>query len=379
MQRALALAEQGRATVSPNPMVGCVIVQQGTVVGEGWHERPGGPHAEIVALEQARAQAQGATAYVTLEPCNHHGRTPPCSEALIRAGVAQVVIAARDPNPTAAGGSEQLEAAGIRVMTGVLEDDARTQNEVFFTVHQKRRPFVLYKTAMSLDGKIATRTGASRWITGEAARARVHSWRAELDAIAVGVNTVLHDDPRLTCRLPGARSPIKIIFDSVARTPVDAALFEADEHAHPAEVFVMTTSAAPEARRQALQARGAKVIALPAEHGRSRVGAALEHLHRQGVNSILLEGGGTLAWSFFEAQAVDRVAVFIAPKLLGGSGASPLAGLGVSGLEEALRLETFQTETLAQDLLISGPVHYPPGVIHPKKQDATAASTPFER
>ncbi len=198
MDRALTLAENGRGRVSPNPLVGCVLVVDGAVVGEGWHHRAGLPHAEVEALRAAGERARGATAYVTLEPCNHHGRTPPCTEALLDAGVARVVIASPDPNPITDGaGVRRLEEGGATVTVGVREDEAAAQNEVFFTVQRERRPFVLYKTAMTLDGKLATRTGQSRWITGEAARTRVHRWRNELDAIAVGINTVLLDDPRL--------------------------------------------------------------------------------------------------------------------------------------------------------------------------------------
>ena len=221
-------AEKGRGRTSPNPLVGCVIVKDGEVIGRGWHERAGEPHAEVNALKRcgrrARKRTEGATVYVTLEPCSHHGRTPPCTDALINAKVRRVVIAAEDPNPKV-NGIETLQSAGIEVVTGVLQSEAEQQNEVFRTVQRNQRPFVLYKTAMTLDGKIATRTGRSRWITGKAARDLVQVWRDELDAVAVGINTVLLDDPLLTSRLERGHTPTKVIFDSVARTPVDAKLF----------------------------------------------------------------------------------------------------------------------------------------------------------
>jgi diaminohydroxyphosphoribosylaminopyrimidine deaminase/5-amino-6-(5-phosphoribosylamino)uracil reductase len=358
MARALELAERGRGRTTPNPMVGCVVVRDDEVVGEGWHERAGEPHAEANALEAAGENARGATVYVTLEPCNHHGRTPPCTNALIEAGVRRVVIAARDPNPKAAGGLERLQEAGIEVVVGVLQDEAEGQNEVFRTVHLKERPFVLYKTAMTLDGKIATRSGQSRWITGETSRNLVQAWRNELDAIAVGVNTVLLDDPLLTCRLEGGRTPLKIVFDSVARTPVEAKLFAEDERGEPARVIIFVTERAAKARVQALREHGAEVVHVPEVRGRTDVSAALNFLKAQDVSSLLLEGGGTLAWAFFEHQAVDRVAVFIGPKLLGGGGASPLGGLGIPRMEDAIELDDLRTEFVAQDLLVTGRARY---------------------
>jgi len=354
MRRALALAERGRGRTSPNPLVGCVVVRQETVLGEGWHERAGEAHAEVRALQQAD-DARGATVYVTLEPCAHHGRTPPCSEALIAAGVGRVVFAARDPNPLAAGGAAVLQEAGIEVVSGVLQEEAERQNEAFFTVQRRQRPFVLYKAAMTLDGKTATRTGQSRWITGAAARERVQRWRDQLDAVAVGINTVLLDDPLLTCRLEVGRSPLKVVFDSAARTPPRAKLFWPDRYGAAAKAVIYTADQAPDDRVAALRSVGAEVVTL-SERGGSAVRGALADLRQRGVNSVLLEGGGTLAWSFFEAQAVDRVAFFIGPKLLGGAGASPLAGLGVARMEEAITLEEIRTEFIANDLLLTGQV-----------------------
>ena len=378
MDRALALAENGRGRVSPNPLVGCVLVSEGEVVGEGWHRRAGEPHAEVEALRAAGERARGATAYVTLEPCNHHGRTPPCTEALLAAGVGRVVIAARDPNPQVrGGGAERLEAGGVQVTAGVREAEATAQNEVFFTSQRERRPFVLYKTAMTLDGKLATRTGQSRWITGEVARARVQRWRDELDGVVVGINTVLLDDPQLTARVPGGRTPRKVVFDSVARTPPAAKLFEPDARGEPARVLIFATGKAAPARVEALRARGAEVVTVPERQGRADLGVALTELLRRDVTSLLLEGGGTLAWAFFEARAVDRVAWFIGPKLLGGAGATPLGGLGVARMEDAFTLDGMRTEELDGDLLVSGRVRYPaPARVERPVERAAAEGAP---
>ncbi len=358
MRHALALAGQARGRTSPNPLVGCVIVNGDSIVGEGFHERAGADHAEVSALKQAGALAHGATVYVTLEPCDHHGRTPPCSEALIRAGVARVVIASAERGAVAAGGAARLRAAGIAVTEDVLKDEADALNEPFFTVLEQGRPFVLYKTAMTLDGKIATRSGQSRWITGEAARARVQQWRDSYDAVAVGVNTVLLDDPLLTTRVPGGRTPVKVVFDSVARTSPAARLFEPDDSGEPARVIIFTTSQASAERRRALAERGAEVVLIDGESGRPDITQALRALAERGLNSVLLEGGGSLAWGFLEARAIDRVAWFVAPLLLGGSGRTPLAGLGVERMADALRLSGQQSEWIDGDLLITGRIDY---------------------
>lgn len=367
MRRALELAERGRGTVSPNPLVGCVLVRDGggvgegrggsEVVGEGWHERAGEAHAEVMALAAAGAAARGATAYVTLEPCSHTGRTDPCAEALLAAGIGRVVVASLDPNPLVDGrGVERLRAAGVEVEVGVLREAADAQNEAFRAVHTLGRPFVLYKTAMSLDGKIAVRTGRSRWITGPAARERVHRWRAELDAVAVGVNTVLLDDPYLTAREPAGRTPMKVVFDSVARTPPTAKLFTPDAAGVRARVVIYCTSEAPSSRVSELEAAGAAVVRVPSERGRPLVSAALADLPQRGATSVLLEGGGTLAWEFFASGAVDKVAWFIAPKLLGGTAAGPLGGVGVASVEEAFELTDVVTENVGSDLLVTARV-----------------------
>jgi diaminohydroxyphosphoribosylaminopyrimidine deaminase/5-amino-6-(5-phosphoribosylamino)uracil reductase len=363
MRRALALAEKGRGRVSPNPLVGCVLVaQDGAVVGEGWHAQVGGPHAEAHALSAAGTAARGATAYVTLEPCDHYGRTGPCTDALIRAGVAHVVVATLDPDPRVAGrGIAKLRAAGITADVGLLAHEAEALNEPYLTAQRMKRPFVLYKTAMSLDGKIAVRSGRSRWITSEASRERVQRWRDEFDAVAVGVNTVLLDDPALTARFDGARTPVKVILDSVARTPPGSRLFEPGPDGAAARVLVYVTEEAPRSRITALEDRGATVVPVAGTRGRPRLADVMADLVTRDIGSLLLEGGGTLAWDFFAERAVDRVAWFVAPKLLGGNAAGPLAGAGVASIPEAFTLEDMRTETSGPDLLVTGRVVYPPG------------------
>jgi len=366
MARAIELAELGRGTVHPNPMVGCVLVRDGVVLGEGHHLRPGAPHAERVALAHAGAAARGATAYVTLEPCNHTGRTPPCTDALIEAGLARVVIALRDPDPRVRGsGVARLQAAGIAVAEGVLHDTATAQSIAYLTHRRLGRPWVRYKTAMTLDGKIATRTGRSRWITGELARARVQRYRHHADAVAIGVNTLLQDDPALTTRIEGpsgpGRTPRKVVFDGVARTPTTARIFDPSPDGAPARVTLVVGPDAPAARTEALAARGTEVLRVPAMQGRPDVAVALRQLAAEGVVELLLEGGGMLAWAFAEARAIDRVAFFVAPKLVGGRGASPLAGLGVASLDEALVLTEPSVEYLGDDLLIEGDLHWEEG------------------
>jgi len=370
LRRALALAERGRGTTHPNPMVGCVIARGDDTLAEGWHERAGGPHAEAVALAAAGEGARGATAYVTLEPCAHHGRTPPCADALIAAGVARVVFASPDPDPRVVGAGEaRLRAAGIEVVAGALRDEADALNAAYLTHRRLGRPWVRYKTAMTLDGKIATRTGRSRWITGPAARAMVHRWRHQADAVVVGINTLLQDDPALTTRLEGddapGRTARKVVFDAIARTPVTARVFDDGPDGAAARVTIVVGPDAPSARTAALEARGARVLRVPALQGRPDVAAALRALAGGNdadgsgatddpIVELLLEGGGTLAWSFLAAGAIDRVAWFVAPKLVGGRGASPLAGLGVAGMDEAHTLQGTHVRRVGDDLLIEG-------------------------
>ena len=354
MERALRLAERGRGRTSPNPMVGAVLVKDGEIVGEGFHPRAGEPHAEVFALRQAGERARGATLYVNLEPCCHHGRTPPCTRALIAAGVAEVHLAMLDPNPLVAGrGRAELEAAGVRIVVGEREAEARALNEVFVHWITTRRPFVIAKFAMSLDGKIATRTGDARWITGPPARQYVHRLRDEIDAILVGVNTVIADDPRLTTRLEQAevRHPLRVILDSRGRIPATARVLDP---ALPGRTAIATTEAMPLQRRHAL-ADKADVLVLPADEGRVSPVALLAALGEREITSLLMEGGGTVLGSFFAHGLVDKVLAFVAPVIIGGQHApTPVGGLGASRIAEAWRLAGVWIEHVGSDVLISG-------------------------
>ncbi len=352
MRRALRLAARG--CPSPNPQVGAVLVRDGRVVGEGYHHQAGGPHAEIWALRAAGEQARNSTLYVTLEPCCHQGRTPPCTEAIIAAGVRRVVAAMVDPFPQVSGrGLEQLRAAGLEVEVGQLEDEARRLNEGYLKRIATGLPFVSLKAAMSLDGKIATASGESQWITGEKARVVAHRLRAEHDAILTGVETVLADDPRLTVRHLRGRNPRRIVADSRARTPSSARLLTVDTQ----PPIIAVTEAAPAERQEALTAAGAEVWVLPAREGRVDLEALLRRLAEEGVQRLLLEAGGTLTASALAAGLVDRVYFFIAPCLLGGADArTPVEGAGVQSLGERHCLRDMHVRRIGDDLLVIGDV-----------------------
>ncbi len=361
MRRALELAARARGRTSPNPVVGALVVRDGRVVGEGYHHRAGTPHAEVHALRAAGERARGATLYVTLEPCNHYGRTPPCTEAIIAAGIARVHMAMLDPNPLVNGrGQARLEAAGIPTTVGLCGKEAAELNEAFSTHITTGRPFVIAKFACSLDGKIATATGESRWISGPEARRRVHELRDQVDAIMVGSRTVLLDDPRLTTRLErpadperGSHHPLRIVADSRGRVPLEARIFDP---ALPGRTLVAATAAFPPERRRELARRGIEVLALPADpDGRVDLTALLDELGRRQVLSLLVEGGGTLLASFFRAGLVDKVLAFVAPLIIGGQEApSVVAGLGVTHLEQATRLERVRVERVGEDILVCG-------------------------
>lgn len=356
MRRALELAAQARGRTSPNPLVGAVVVRGGRVVGEGYHRQAGTPHAEVHALHAAGDLARGATLYVNLEPCSHHGRTPPCTEALIAAGIAEVHMAMLDPNPRVNGqGRARLEEAGIHTIVGECEAAARELNEAFVSYITAGRPFVVAKFAASLDGKIATRTGESRWITGEAARRQGHDLRDTMDAILVGAGTALADDPLLTTRLPDreGRHPRRVLLDSRGRVPLTARAFDP---ALPAQTLLATTAALSAERQAALEGRGVEVLRLPADAaGRVDLPALLAALGRREVTSLLVEGGGTVLGSFLQAGLVDKVVAFVAPLLIGGRDApGAVAGAGVARLAEAVRLERVQVERVGEDIRITG-------------------------
>jgi diaminohydroxyphosphoribosylaminopyrimidine deaminase/5-amino-6-(5-phosphoribosylamino)uracil reductase len=358
MARALELATRGLGLTSPNPAVGAVLVRDQALVGEGAHLRAGGPHAEVTALAQAGEAARGATCYVTLEPCSHHGRTPPCAEALIAAGVARVVAACRDPNPLVDGrGLAALAAAGIAVTAGVGEAEARALNRALFTRVTTGRPHVTLKAAMTLDGKIAAWDGASRWITGEAARREGHRLRFLADAILVGIGTVLHDDPALTVRLPEAppKEPLRVVVDSRLRTPPTAQILRVGTAAR---TIVAGTVPEPRRRAETLRGLGARVLALPRapESRRVSLPALLAELAELEVVAVLAEGGAEIGAGLLDAGLVDRVAFFVAPRLLGGRSApGPLGGLG-RALKDAVNLTGVTHRQIGEDLLIEGDV-----------------------
>jgi diaminohydroxyphosphoribosylaminopyrimidine deaminase/5-amino-6-(5-phosphoribosylamino)uracil reductase len=329
MQAALALAARGLGTVAPNPAVGCVIVAAGRTVGRG-HTQPGGrPHAEAVALSEAGVLARGATAYVTLEPCSHHGRTPPCADALVDAGVSRVVVAIEDPDDRVSGrGLQRLRDAGITVETGLMAAEAERLNEGFLKTRRQGLPMVTLKLALSLDGRIATANGRSKWITGPAARRHVHLMRAEHDAIAVGIGTALADDPELTCRLPGleGRSPRRVVFDSALRLPPGSRLADISD----AGTTLLALETADPARRAALEGAGVEVVRVPADAGGGLdPRAALRLLAEAGVTRLMVEGGGRLAASLMAADLVHRLAIFTAPVVLGGDGYPAIGALGL--------------------------------------------------
>jgi diaminohydroxyphosphoribosylaminopyrimidine deaminase / 5-amino-6-(5-phosphoribosylamino)uracil reductase len=357
MRRALELAERGRGLTSPNPMVGAVVVTpDGEVVGEGFHARAGGPHAEVEALRAAGSRARGATLYVTLEPCAHHGRTPPCAPAVIEAGVARVVAAIADPNPLVSGrGFAELRAGGLEVLTGAGAAAAERQNRAFLTAMRERRPHVTLKAGMTLDGKIADLHGASRWITGEPARRHAHRLRSESDAIVVGIGTVLRDDPELTVRLgqPWPREPLRVVLDTGARTPVGARLLRAGR---PSCALIAVGADAPETRVKELAATGATIVSRRTRDGRVDLGALLTELFAREVRAVLVEGGGEVHGAFLDAGLVDRVAMFTAPLLIGGRDATAVVEGAGRELKSAVRLGAFTVTPLGDDLLIEADV-----------------------
>lgn len=349
MRQAIALARRGVGRTSPNPPVGAVVVAGGRIVGRGWHRRAGAAHGEAAALAAAGTRARGATLYVTLEPCNHHGRTGPCTEAVLAAGIRRVVFGARDPNPRVrGGGAARLRRAGLEVVGGIERAACEELIAPFVSLVERGRPLVTLKLAASLDGRIATRTGASRWISGAQARQLVHRWRDEMDAVMVGIGTVLADDPRLTCRRRGGRDPLRVVVDSRLRIPLTARVLT--KKAAPATLLA---SAMSEGRKvSALRARGATVLSAPGRAGRVSLRRLLDVLGRRGVASVLLEGGATLAASALREGLVDRLYLFLAPMMIGGDGQALLAPLGVSRLSGAPRLRIVASERVGEDWLV---------------------------
>ena len=359
MNLAIQLALKGQGMVSPNPMVGAIIVKQEKIIGRGFHRQAGHTHAEINALRQAGRHARGATLYVTLEPCSSFGKTPPCTDAIIKSGIKRVVIAVRDRNPLNKRAVNILKRKGLKVKTGVLRQKARALNESYFKFITERKPFVVVKIAETLDGKIATNSGNSKWISESPARQYSHCLRTQMDAVLVGINTILKDNPLLTARYPrSTRSPIKIIVDSKAKVPLNAKIFS---KMSPARTIVAATKSADKSKIKALRNKGVDVITgLPrrrAKNLRERVNlkSLMRHLAKLNITSVLIEGGGKIIASALEEKIVDKLLIFIAPKIIGGEKAlTAVEGRGIQRINQALRVRNLKIKKIGRDILIEG-------------------------
>ncbi|KAB3528799.1 bifunctional diaminohydroxyphosphoribosylaminopyrimidine deaminase/5-amino-6-(5-phosphoribosylamino)uracil reductase RibD [Alkaliphilus serpentinus] len=355
MKRALELAEEGMGKTRPNPLVGAVIVRDDKIISEGFHKVYGGDHAELDALKKINFQGEGTTLYVNLEPCSHYGKTPPCVEAIIRAGIKTVVVAMTDPNPLVAGrGIKILQDHGIEVIHGVLEEEARRLNEIFIKYITTSKPFLILKTAMSMDGKIATAEGNSKWITGEESRYYVHQIRNRVAGIMVGITTVIKDNPRLNTRLPleEVSHPTRVIVDSSLRIPLDSIVVET---ASQQPTIIATTNRGPKEKLLKLKDKHVEIIILPEKNNRVDLNQLMIELGKRRIDSILLEGGGTLNYSALEEGIVDKMITFIAPKILGGTAAlTPVEGEGKINVDDAFMLNDLRVGYLGKDLLIEG-------------------------
>lgn len=355
MKMALALAEKGRGFTSPNPMVGAVVVQDGRVVGKGWHKMAGKAHAEVNAIDDAGSLAKGATIYVTLEPCNHTGQTPPCTKKIIQSGIKRAVVAMKDPNPHVTGGGiEVLKKAGIQVTPGVCEKQAEKQNEIFIQYIRTGNPFVILKTAATLDGRIATHTGDSKWVTGEAARHFVHKIRHETDAIMVGIGTVKADNPRLTVRLPGmkGRDPRRIILDTRLSIPLDADLVQSESDS---DTIVVCGKSALKTKKEALEEKGVTIVETEEKDGKIDLFNLMPLLGGMGITSLLIEGGSRVVQSALTARIIDKVLFFYAPKILGGDDGFPICrGSGPDNMNQAFPVRDMVVKRIENDILIEG-------------------------
>jgi len=356
MEQAVSLAKLALGEVSPNPAVGAVVVKGGVVVGQGYTKPPGSQHAEVLALEQAGGKARGGVMYVTLEPCCHYGRTPPCSQAIIAAGIAEVHLAMLDPNPLVSGrGKDELERENIKIYVGEHEEEAKEINEAYIKFITTGMPLVTAKFAVSLDGKIATKSGDSKWISGEEARKHVHSLRYTCDAVLAGVNTVLVDDPRLTCRCSGKggtakKQPLRVIVDGKGHTPLTARLFS-----EPGKTLVALGRLFTPEEKTAFAQAGAEILELPSAEGLVDLKRLLEALGEREITSVLVEGGGALLGSLFDQRLVDKVIAFIAPIIIGGREAkTAVGGSGVDKVIDSLKLNRVRVEKFGEDLMVSG-------------------------
>lgn len=371
MRRAIELAKKGGGYVHPNPLVGCVVVNDGAIIAEGYHEKYGEYHAERNALTRCNTKTKGASLYVTLEPCCHYGKTPPCTEIIIEKGIKKVFVGILDPNPLVAGkGVKMLQEAGIEVEVGLCENEIREMNKVFLKYITTKKPYVIMKTAMTLDGKIAAHTGDSKWVTNEESRKMVHELRSELAGVVVGIGTVLADDPMLTCRLEGNHhQPVRIVVDSNLRIPVDSQLVKT---AREYRTIVATTVISTEAERngeisfncrrfldslRSLEMTGVEVLECKSINNHVDINDLMIKLGSMGIDSLLLEGGGTLNAAFLETGCVDEVWAFIAPKIIGGEGAkTPVGGKGIEKMGEAINLQNIDIQNVNGDILIKGKI-----------------------
>lgn len=355
MKRALEIAKLGEGYISPNPLVGAVIVKNDKIIGEGYHEKFGENHAEVNAFLNVSEDVTGADMYVTLEPCSHYGKTPPCAERIVKEGIKKVVIAMEDPNPLVAGrGIQILREAGIEVETGILEKEAEDLNEIFLKYIKDKTPFCILKTAMSLDGKIATQTGDSKWISNEKSRKYVHQLRHRVSAIMVGIGTVLADDPLLTTRLDDkeGKDPIRVIIDSKGRIPLESKVINSNSKAR---TILATTSKIPKHKKGQLESKKVEVVITPTKNQQVDLNYLLKYLGDKGIDSILVEGGSTLNESMIKEKLVDKVINFIAPKIIGGAKAkTPVEGKGFEYVKDAVILDKITTQQFDEDIMISG-------------------------
>lgn len=355
MAMTLELAKLGWGRTNPNPLVGAVIVKDERIIGKGYHRKLGGAHAEIEALNTLTQDPKGSTIYVNLEPCSHFGKTPPCADALVKAGIEKAVIGMTDPNPLVSGrGISILEKAGIEVIKGVMEEECRKLNEIFIKFINKKKPFVSIKSAMTLDGKIATKMGDSKWITNEESRQFVHSLRDRYSAIMVGINTILQDDPALTTRLPSkeGKDPIRIVVDSKGRIPISAKVINSS---FKAPMILVVSDVLPKEKLRMLRDKNVIVINALGKDGNVDLSKLMDELYNMQIDSVLIEGGGTLNYSALEAGIVDKVLIFIAPKIIGGAqGKTPFEGEGVSLIDEAYKIRDWEIQKFGSDILIEG-------------------------
>jgi len=345
---ALKLAEKGKGTASPNPLVGCLIVKRNAIVGKGFHKKAGQEHAEIIAIKDAGKKAANSTMYVTLEPCSHWGKTPPCTEKIVEAGIREVIIGMKDPNSDVSG-FQELKFRGIKTKIGILEDKCKKLNEPYIKWIKTKRPFVVVKAAMSLDGKIATRTGDSKYITGREARRHVHQLRAEIDAVMVGIGTVLKDDPQLTVRLISGRNPVKIVVDSTLKIPLNANVIKNE----PNKLIIAATKKANKTKIKKLQQKGVNVLVVNTKKGMVDLDDLMKQLGRLEITSIMIEGGAELNSEAIKAGLVDKVLFFIAPSVI-GAGLEAIGDLGITKVDRSIQLKHLSSKKIGKDILVEG-------------------------